>query len=51
VDYFRLTWDLKDIAERLNVLRAPHRRTADTVWAYDGLVQLVATRDRWEALL
>jgi spectinomycin phosphotransferase len=51
VDYFRLTWDLKDIAERLNVLRSPHRRTDDTVWAYEGLVQLVAIRHRWEALL
>jgi spectinomycin phosphotransferase len=51
VDFFRLTWDLKDLAERLNVLRSPHGRTDDTVWAYDGLVQLVAIREQWAALL
>ena len=51
VDFFRLTWDLKDIAERLNVLRSPHRRTDDTAWAYEGLVSLVAIRDQWASLL
>ena len=51
LDYFRLTWDLKDLAERLNLLRSPHRRTDDTVWAYEGLVELVAIRDQWEPLL
>lgn len=47
VEFFRLTWDLKDLAERLNVLRSPHRRTDDTAWAYEGLKQLVAIRDQW----
>jgi spectinomycin phosphotransferase len=28
--YFRLSWDLKDLAEYLNVLRAPHTDNVDT---------------------
>jgi spectinomycin phosphotransferase len=51
VDFFRLTWDLKDLAERLNVLRSPHRRTDDTAWAFQGLTQLIAIRDQWAGLL
>jgi spectinomycin phosphotransferase len=30
LDYFRLSWDLKDLAEYLNVLRAPHTVNDDT---------------------
>ena len=30
LDYFRLSWDLKDLAEYLNVLRAPHTENDDT---------------------
>jgi spectinomycin phosphotransferase len=37
VDFFRLAWDLKDIAEYLNVLRSPHGETEDTLKAYEGL--------------
>ena len=51
VNFFRLTWDLADIAAFTNVLRSPHRHSADTVKAYDGLTKCVATRDRWAALL
>jgi len=51
VDLFRLTWDLADLAAFTNVLRAPHRETADTVKAYDGLTYCVTVRDRWAALL
>lgn len=51
VDYFHLTWDLKDLAERLKVLRSLHRRTEDTAWAYDGLTKLVAIRDQWSSRL
>lgn len=45
--FFRLTWDLKDLAECLNVLRAPHRLTEDTERVYDTLASCVAIRDRW----
>lgn len=51
VDFFRLTWDLKDMVECLNVLRAPHRRTDDTARVYRTLASCVAIRDQWEALL
>ena len=37
VDFFRLRWDLSDIAAFTDVLRAPHRHSADTQRAYDGL--------------
>jgi spectinomycin phosphotransferase len=40
LELFRLTWDLKDLAEHLNVLRAPHRETEDTTKAYEGLVSI-----------
>jgi spectinomycin phosphotransferase len=51
VSFFRLTWDLADLAAFASVLRSPHRRSEDTVKAYDGLTKCVSTRDRWAALL
>jgi len=42
VRFFRLAWDLKDLAEWLNVLRSSHRETEDTVNTYEGLAGLVA---------
>ena len=41
VDFFRLRWELSDIAAFTDVLRAPHRRSADTQRAYDGLMHYV----------
>jgi spectinomycin phosphotransferase len=46
VTFFRLTWDLKDIVEYLNVLRAPHEDTEDTKWTYEGLANTVASGGR-----
>jgi thiamine kinase-like enzyme len=51
VSFFRLTWDLKDLAEYLNLLRSPHHETEDTARAYEGLTRCVSIRDRWEPLL
>ena len=51
VDFFRLTWDLKDLAEYLNVLRSPHRESEDTRSAYEGLTNCVPSREQWSALL
>jgi spectinomycin phosphotransferase len=51
VDFFRLTWDLKDLAEYLNVLRSPHRESEDTLGAYEGLTNCVPSRDQWSGLL
>jgi spectinomycin phosphotransferase len=43
VEFFRLTWDLKDLAEWLNLLRSPHRETEDTVKTYEGLTMLLGS--------
>jgi spectinomycin phosphotransferase len=51
LDFFRLRWDLADIAAFTNVLRSPHIEDADTAKAYDGLTICLATRDRWAPLL
>lgn len=51
MDFFRLTWDLGDLAAYTHVLRSPHRHSEDTVKAYEGLTKCVAIRDRWAALL
>ena len=51
LDFFRLRWDLADLAAFLTVLRSPHRRTADTAKAYAGVLHCVAIRNRWAALL
>jgi hypothetical protein len=51
MDFFRLSWDLSDLAAFTNVLRLRHRHTEDTVKAYEGLTKCVAIRDRWAALL
>jgi spectinomycin phosphotransferase len=51
LDFFRLMWDLKDLAEYIHVLRSPHGENDDTLMAYKGLTKCVAIRDRWAALL
>jgi len=51
LDYFRLAWDLSDLAEYLNVLRSPHGVNDDTVWGYEALRGSAAIRDGWKALL
>jgi spectinomycin phosphotransferase len=51
LNFFRLTWDLKDLATYLDVLRAPHRDNEDTAQALQGVTICVAIRDQWAALL
>lgn len=51
VDFFRLTWDLRDLAECLNVLRSPHRESEDTLWAYEALTNCMPIREQWSRLL
>jgi spectinomycin phosphotransferase len=51
VDFYRLTWDLKDLAENLNVLRSPHRESEDTTRAYEGLTNCMPRREQWSELL
>jgi hypothetical protein len=49
VDFFRLTWDAKDLAEYVNVLRSPHRESEDTLSAYEGLTDCLPRRDECRA--
>jgi spectinomycin phosphotransferase len=51
VDFFRLTWDLKDLAEYLSLLRSPHRRTSDTTHAVEFVRQCASIRDPWATFL
>jgi spectinomycin phosphotransferase len=51
IDFYRLTWDLKDLATYIQVLRLPHRESDDNLKAYQGLTKCVAIRDQWAALL
>ena len=51
IDFFRLAWDLEDLAGFINVLRSPHRHSNDTVKAYEAVLYCVGSRDRWAALL
>jgi len=51
LDFFRLAWDLEDLAGFISVLRAPHRHSNDTVKAYEAVIYCVSSRDRWAALL
>lgn len=47
LDFFRLTWDLKDFAEYLNVLRAPHQENVDTLRQCRALTSCAAVRESW----
>lgn len=51
LNFFRLTWDMKDLAGYLDVLRSPHQRSGDTEIAFECITACVASRDRWAALL
>jgi spectinomycin phosphotransferase len=46
IEFFRLTWDLKDLAEYLKLLRAPHIESDDTQRAYTSLVSCVTGSER-----
>jgi spectinomycin phosphotransferase len=49
--FFRLTWDLKDLASFIQVLRSPHGHDEDTEKAYEGVTICASSRHRWTALL
>jgi spectinomycin phosphotransferase len=51
LDFFRLTWELKDLAEYLNVVRSPHQENDDTARQYQALTTCAAIRDTWSSLL
>jgi spectinomycin phosphotransferase len=47
LDYFRLMWDLKDLAEYLKLLRSLHQDNDDTRRALGALVDCAAIREDW----
>ena len=47
MDFFRLAWDLNDVAEYLTVLRSPHVENEDTLDAYEGVTRCMPNRDKW----
>lgn len=47
LDYFRLAWDLKDLAEYLNVLRAPHTANEDSLRWVEFIRTFPAIREEW----
>jgi spectinomycin phosphotransferase len=51
LDFFRLRWDLNDLAAFTDELRSPHRDSPDTAKAFDALTYYLGGRDRWAALL
>jgi spectinomycin phosphotransferase len=51
MDLFRLTWDLKDLAAYIEVLRSPHREDDDTRLAFQGLRRCVTIRERFRSMV
>jgi spectinomycin phosphotransferase len=47
LDFFRLLWELKDWAEYLNLLRAPHHDTVDTMRACASLTRISEVHAEW----
>ena len=45
--FFRLAWDLNDVAVYLGVLRLPHVESEDTLDAYAGVTRCMPSRERW----
>ena len=51
IDYFRLTWDLKDLAEYLNTFRSPHGRNEDTTRELEFVRTCGSIREQWAPYL
>ena len=47
LDFFRLTWELKDLAEYINIFRSPHEENDDTLRQIGALDRIAAIRDLW----
>jgi Phosphotransferase enzyme family len=50
LDYYRLWYDLFEIAGYLALFRAPHADTADTAQSWTNLVEFLQPEQRWPAL-
>lgn len=51
LEFFRLTWDISDLAAYLSVVRSPHRHDEDTELAYDRVKVCLELLDRWASVL
>lgn len=51
LDFYRLRWDLADIAEYTRVLRVPHRETADAELSAQMLDYYIRRQSGWDAFL
>jgi spectinomycin phosphotransferase len=49
--FFRLAWDLGDLAVYLRELRSPHRHTEDTETSFERLQRRLTIRNQWAAML
>jgi spectinomycin phosphotransferase len=47
VAFFRLAWDLNDIAVYLSVLRLAHVENEDALTALEGITRSIDRRDEW----
>lgn len=47
VAFFRLAWDLNDVAVYLSVLRQPHAENDDTLDALAGVTRCMPSREQW----
>jgi aminoglycoside phosphotransferase (APT) family kinase protein len=51
IDFYRLTWDLANVAAYVDVFRSAHADTDDMSKSYANLLKDLAVRDRWAKLL
>lgn len=47
LQFYRLAWDLRDVAAYVAEFRGPHVESADTAKAFGGLVFYAGARGRW----
>jgi spectinomycin phosphotransferase len=51
IEFFRIAWDLADLAVYVTLFRSRHREDEDTLKAFGHLAEYATIRDRWGTLL
>jgi spectinomycin phosphotransferase len=51
VEFFRIAWDLADLAAYVTLFRSPHREDEDTVKSFGHLADCARVRERWGTVL
>jgi len=51
ITFYKLAWELADLAAFVDLFRSPHRRDEDTEVAYEAVTQCATIRERWEGVL